>query len=122
MTFSGLFFTLALSTSLAFQMYPELSLEKKVVKFPDSEEGVLLKQYVKFTNTGSGPLSFESYKVSCPCTKLVLPELPIAPGATDSLLLTFDTTGKSYYQDREILIFTNTKKKTEKLRVKVFVK
>lgn len=114
--------TTLISSAIALQQFAELSFEKKVIKFPDSPEGVLLEEYVKFTNTGNAPLIFETYKVSCPCTKLVLPQKPIAPGATDSLLLTFDTTGKSFYQDREILIFVNTKKKSEKLKVKVFVK
>ena len=109
-------------SGIAHQQFAELSFEKKVIKFPDTPEGVLLEEYVKFTNTGQAPLILETYKVSCPCTKLVLPKNPIAPGATDSLLLTFDTKGKSYYQDREVLIFANTKKKTEKLKVRVFVK
>jgi len=113
--------TTLISSAIALQQFAELSFEKKVIKFPDSIEGVVLEEYVKFTNTGQAPLLFESYKVSCPCTKLVLPDYPIQPGATDSLLLTFDTTGKSYYQDREILIFANTKKKSEKLKVKVKV-
>jgi hypothetical protein len=109
------------SSAFSVEEYAELSFDTKTVKFPDTPEGVLLQTYVKFTNTGNAPLKFESYKVSCPCTKLVLPEYEIKPGTTDSLLLTFDTTGKSYHQDRTILIFSNSKKKTEKLRIKVFV-
>ena len=114
--------TTLISSAIALQQFAELSFEKKIVKFPDSPEGVLLTEYIQFSNTGQLPLIFENYKVSCPCTKLVLPEHPIAPGARDSILLTFDTTGKSYFQDREILIFANTKKKMEKIKVKVFVK
>lgn len=114
--------TTLISSAIAFQQFAELSFEKKVIKFPDASEGVLLEEYIKFTNTGQAPLVFETYKVSCPCTKLQFPKNPTAPGATDSILLTFDTTGKSYYQDREILIFANIKKKSEKLKVKVFVK
>lgn len=114
-------FMMSLSSAIVTQQFAELSFDKKVIKFPDTQEGVILKEYVKFTNTGQAPLVFETYKVSCPCTQLILPKEPIPPGATDSLLLTFDTTGKSYYQDREIAIFTNTKKKVERLKVKVKV-
>lgn len=112
---------ITLISSAFVKQYAELTLEKKLIKFPDTKEGVLLEHYIVFKNSGQAPLVFDTYKVSCPCTKLVLPQHPIAPGATDSLLLTFDTTGKSYYQDREILIFSNAKNKTEKIRVKVKV-
>jgi hypothetical protein len=113
--------TILSSSAIALQQFAELSFARKVIKFPDSPEGVLLQEYVKFSNTGNAPLIFQTYKVSCPCIKLMLPQKTIEPGATDSLLLTFDTTGKSYYQDREILIFANINRKSEKLRVKVFV-
>lgn len=113
--------TTLISSAFALQQFAELSFAKKTIKFPDSPEGVVLEHYLKYTNTGSAPLIFETYKVSCPCTKVELPTEPIAPGKTDSLRITFDTTGKSYYQDREIHIFTNSKKKVDKIRVKVFV-
>jgi len=110
-----------LSSAIATQQFAELSFEQKTIKFPNSPEGVVLVHYLKFSNTGSEPLIFETYKVSCPCTKVQFPSYPIPPGASDSLLVTFDTKGKYYYQDREILIFSNSKKKVEKIRVKVFV-
>jgi hypothetical protein len=113
--------TTLISSAIALQQFAELSFDKKTIKFPDSPEGVVLEHYLKYTNTGSAPLIFETYKVSCPCTKVELPQAPIAPGQTDSLLITFDTKGKSYYQDREILIFSNTKKQVDKIRLKVFV-
>lgn len=113
--------TTLISSAIALQQFAELSFDKKTIKFPDSPEGVVLEHYLKYTNTGSAPLIFETYKVSCPCTKVELPASPIAPGQTDSLHITFDTKGKSYYQDREILIFSNTKKQVDKIRLKVFV-
>jgi hypothetical protein len=113
--------TTLISSAIALQQFAELSFDKKTIKFPDSPEGVVLEHYLKYTNTGSAPLVFETYKVSCPCTKVELPTSPIAPGQTDSLHITFDTKGKSYYQDREILIFSNTKKQVDKIRLKVFV-
>jgi hypothetical protein len=113
--------TTLISSAIALQQFAELSFEKKTIKFPDSPEGVVLEHYLKYTNTGNAPLVFETFKVSCPCTKVELPTEAIAPGKTDSLLITFDTKGKSYYQDREILIFSNTKKKVDKIRLKVFV-
>lgn len=90
-------------------------------KFPKAKEGVLLEHSFTVTNTGKKPLIISDYKVECTCTKVYFPSTPILPGKSAVIRVTFDTTGKSYYQDRLIYLTTNTKKKTEKLRFKVFV-
>lgn len=99
----------------------KFSVDKSVHKFPKSREGVLLEHHFQVTNTGTVPLIISDYKVACECTKLFLPKKPIAPGETVAIKVTFDTTGKSYFQDRIIYLSTNTKKKEEVLRVKVNV-
>ncbi len=99
----------------------KFSVDKAVHKFPKSIEGILLEHSFLVTNTGSVPLIISDYKVACDCTKLYLPKKPIAPGETVSIKVTFDTTGKSYFQDRIIYLSTNTKNKEETLRVKVNV-
>jgi hypothetical protein len=48
-----------------------------------------------------------------------MPEQAIAPGESAEIKVTFDTDGKAYFQDRTVLLTTNTKRKTEKLRFKV---
>lgn len=113
---------IAMSSALGFGQEAELRFDKKVHKFPDAEEGEMLEHTFSFQNTGTEPLIFKDYKVTCPCTKVIFPDRPIAPGEKGQLKLTFDTKGKSYYQDRVIEIFSNSKRGTEKLRVKVFVK
>lgn len=99
----------------------KFSVDKSVHKFPKSKEGILLEHHFKVTNTGNVPLIISDYKVACECTKLFLPKKPIAPGETVAIKVTFDTTGKSYFQDRIIYLSTNTKDKEEKLRIKVNV-
>jgi len=99
----------------------KFSVDKSVHKFPKSKEGILLEHHFQVTNTGTIPLIISDYKVACECTKLFLPKKPIAPGETVAIKVTFDTTGKSYFQDRTIYLSTNTKKKEETLRIKVNV-
>lgn len=99
----------------------KFSVDKAVHKFPKSREGIVLEHFFQVTNTGTVPLIISDYKVACECTKLFLPKKPIAPGETVSIKVTFDTTGKSYFQDRIIYLSTNTKDKEEKLRIKVNV-
>jgi hypothetical protein len=74
-----------------------------------------------FTNTGTIPLIINDFSVACTCTKVLFSKDPILPGKTGSIKVVFNTEGKYYQQDREILLSVNTKKKVVKLRFKVFV-
>jgi len=112
---------IALNSALGFGQEAEFSIEKSVHKFPKAYEGQLLEHYYVLTNTGNVPLVLSDYKVACSCTKVYLPEHPIAPGETYKLKVTFDTNGKYYFQDRVIYLKANTKKKTHTLRFKVKV-
>lgn len=112
---------IALNSALGFGQVAEFSIDKAVFKFPKTYEGKLLEHDYIITNKGDAPLIISDYKVSCSCTKAVLPEKPILPGESFSLHVTFDTNGKYYFQDRIIYLQTNTKTKTEKLRFKVNV-
>jgi hypothetical protein len=112
---------LALSSATGFGQLAEFSIKSATVKLPKAKEGEQVEHVYQFTNTGSAPLVISSYKVACSCTKLELPKGPIAPGQKGELKLSFDTHGKSFYQDRIIYLEMNTKKKTEKLRFKIYV-
>lgn len=117
---TSLFFIL--NSALAFSQEAEFSLlEKKTIKFPDIQQGELLEHTYTFTNTGNIPLIIEDYSVTCHCTKVVLPKKPIPPGQKGEIKMTFNSAGKYYLQDRVILLEMNTKKKTEKIRFKVYV-
>lgn len=110
-----------LNSALVLGQEAEFSLDQKVHKFSDAVQGDTLEHTFKVTNTGDAPLIITDYKVSCPCTKALLPEAPIAPGASFDLKITFTTEGKYGPQDRKILLMTNTKKEIETVRFKVEV-
>ena len=103
-------------TALGFGQVAVFFAPEKTHKFPTP----VLEHYFVITNTGKSPLIITEAKVSCPCTKVTFPDT-LAPGATDSIHVTFETKGTFYQQDRKIILFTNTKKKVEQLRFKVFV-
>lgn len=110
-----------MNSAFLFAQEAEFLVKPATYKFPDAKEGELLEYNFKVTNSGKKPLIISAYHVECSCTKAFLPKEPIMPGSTVSIRVTFDTEGKSYYQDRIIYLDTNTKRKKEKLRFKVFV-
>ncbi|MDP5098379.1 MAG: DUF1573 domain-containing protein [Crocinitomicaceae bacterium] len=112
---------IVLNSALGLGQVAEFQFKKDSYKFPDTKEGVVLEHEFELTNTGSIPFLISDYKVACPCTKVILPKNPIRPGETYRLKVTFDTKGKYYYQDRSIYLSTNTKKGTERIRIKVNV-
>ena len=120
-----IFFTsliILLNSALAFSQEAEFSLlERKTIKFPDTKAGDTLEHTFAFKNTGKKPLIFKGYEVECDCTKLIYPKKAIKPGESGELKLTFDTSGKYYFQDRSVIMNMNTKKQTEKIRLKVYV-
>ncbi len=109
-----------LNSAFGFGQTAEFFVDKPLHKFPKTQEGAQLKHTFTVTNKGTTPLIISSYEVACTCTKVTLPP-PIPPGQTGTITVEFDTNGKYYQQDRTIILHTNTKKKVERLRFKVFV-
>lgn len=112
---------LSLNSVLVISQEAEFFCKKSTFKFPKTIEGIVLEHVYTIKNNGDAPLELISYDVECDCTKAYLPEGEIKPGESVEVKVTFDTEGKAYFQDREIRITTNTKKKVEKIRIKVNV-
>jgi hypothetical protein len=112
---------LALSSATGFGQEAEFDIKESTHKFPNTKEGVVLEHEYSFLNTGKAPLIFNGYSVQCTCTKVIVPKEPVLPGQKGVIKVSFDTEGRTFYQDRIITINTNTKKKVEKLRFKVYV-
>ena len=111
-----------LITALGYSQEAVFNPKYPTAKFPRVKEGRVVNYIYEFTNTGDAPLEFYSYEVECTCTKVELPSGPTPPGQKGRISVSFDTNGKYYYQDRIIYLQTNTERKKEKLRLKVFVK
>lgn len=110
-----------MNSAPGFAQEAEFSIDKATHKFPKTNEGVVLSHTFIVENTGDAPLIISNYEVACSCTKLTYPTKPILPGEKAELVVTFDTKGKYYFQDRTILVQTNAKKEILKLRFKVNV-
>lgn len=108
------------NAALGFSQEAVFSAEKPLHKFPKTVAGPVLEHEFVIRNTGNVPLVISSFRVSCTCTKVILPQ-PIPPGGKGVVKITFDTKGKYYKQDRVIFLKTNTKKEEEQLRFKIYV-
>lgn len=110
-----------LNSALGFNQEAVFFVQKPTVKFPKTNEGDTLSHYFVFVNKGTKPLKIERYEVECDCTVLDFPTYEIQPNAIDSVRVTFDTNGKYFFQDRTVIVYSNTKKKKTTLRLKVHV-
>ena len=112
---------LILSTAAIFSQSAVFSVNYRIAKFPKTKEGRVLHYTYFVTNKGKAPLKIFDALVECSCTSVVLPEKDILPGEKAKIEVYFDTTGKYFFQDRLIILKTNTRRKREKLRLRVFV-
>lgn len=107
--------------SLSVFAQPVFQVDKTVFVFPDTKEGEILTHIYRIKNEGNEPLIISDFKVACSCTKVELPKKPILPNETFELKMSFNSEGKYYMQDRTVILQTNTKRKSEKIRFKVYV-
>lgn len=97
---------------------PKLEFEHSSYDFGDIPAGSKVEHYFKFTNTGKSPLIISEGKGSCGCTVPEFPKnKPIAPGATDSIKVSFDAGTFQGKQSKTVTLTTNTAAKEEKLTI-----
>ena len=70
---------------------PALSLETASLPLGDVPNGRIVEREVTVTNTGGAPLVIESLSTSCGCTTATLDTMTIAPNATATLHIAFDS-------------------------------
>ena len=90
-----------------------LTFEEDVYDFGSLPAAAKVDHYVKFTNTGKSPLIIRDAKGSCGCTVPVWPKEPIAPGATDSMKITYEAGNQKGKQRKIVTLHTNTVKDKE---------
>ena len=71
----------------------------------------------QFTNSGEAPLIISDAKGSCGCTVPNYPKEPIAPGATASIDVTFDSKGRIGKQSKAVTLTANTNPNRKVIRI-----
>lgn len=100
----------------------EIFFEEPYQKLDKVEEGTQVKIKFPFTNTGSEPLFITKHSVPCVCTRVRFPLKPIAPQATDTIHVYFDSLEKKGIQDRTIKLYSNAANSPAEIRFRLTVK
>lgn len=82
--------------------------EKGIYNFGTLTEGDTVEHTFKFTNTGEFPLIINNITASCGCTTPEWPPEPVAPGASSSIRVRFNSRGKSGEQNKTVTVIANT--------------
>ena len=94
---------------------PLMRFDETIFRFEPIEEGDKVTHSFKFTNVGNAPLEITNADADCGCTYPSYPFLPIEPGKTGEVTVTFNSKGKFGAQKRIITLYTNTPEKQYKL-------
>lgn len=77
-------------------------------RFGEVEEGAVVRHTFAFTNSGDVPLLITDARSTCGCTVPSYPKEPIAPGASGSVEVVFNTAHKYGRQRKPVTLTANT--------------
>ena len=99
-------------------VFESVSYDFGTVKFGDQK---INATYI-FTNKSPIDFQIKDVKASCGCTVPEYPKnLPIAPGATGEIRVSFDSSNKPNLQQKTVTITANTDTGRETIRIKAMV-
>ncbi len=87
---------------------PVIEFEKTRHHFGVIQSGEKVTYSFAFKNTGTAPLLISSAKASCGCTVPDYTREPVNPGEEGNIDVTFDSSGKSGMESKNITIISNT--------------
>lgn len=85
--------------------------------FGTIREGEVVEHSFAFVNTGKAPLLVTGATASCGCTVPDYPREPIAPGASGTLRVSFNSKGKPGHQEKKVTVSSNTARGNQYLTI-----
>ena len=102
--------------------YPEMTFVEKEFDFGDIKQGDKVDHTFNFKNTGEADLIITNAQASCGCTIPDYPkDIPIKPGESGKIKVTFNSAGKSGPTAKTITISCNTESGNELLKIKTTI-
>lgn len=108
--------------TVAMNELPTMDFADTVYDFGIMSAGEQAVHDFEFTNNGNTPLIIAHAKGSCGCTVADYPSKPTEPGGKAVIKVMFDSEGKTGYQEKSVVITTNTAKNLHTLSIKAEVK
>jgi hypothetical protein len=96
------------SVSSDARAVPVIEFEETRHHFGVIQSGEKVTYSFSFRNTGNAPLLISSAKASCGCTVPAYTREPVQPGEAGSIEVTFDSSGKSGMESKNVTIISNT--------------
>ena len=96
---------------------PYIAFFEKSFDFKDINQGDKVEHVFEFENSGTTPLVISNVMTTCGCTAPDWPREPIAPGATSSIKVVFNSRGKVGRQNKVITIVSNATNNPEKIKI-----
>ena len=77
-------------------------------QFGEVDEGAIVRHTFRFTNSGKVPLLITDARSTCGCTVPSYPKEPVAPGASGTVEVVFNTAHKNGRQRKPVTLTANT--------------
>ena len=88
---------------------PSLAFSDTLIEFGIVSEGHMVDHVFSFTNQGPGDAVLADVSTTCGCTVAkTWPKMPLAPGESAYIEVTFNTRDKSGPQDKVVAVVANT--------------
>jgi len=95
-----------------------ITFDKTEYDFGTILQGEVVTYSFHFTNTGELPLLISSVNSSCGCTVGDYPRLPIEPGKSGAIKVTYNSSGHHGFQSRTLTVMSNAIPSKTVLRIK----
>ncbi|MBE0649706.1 MAG: DUF1573 domain-containing protein [Bacteroidales bacterium] len=87
---------------------PVMTFDETIHDFGKMVQGEVGKYNFHFKNTGNSDLVIKGVRTTCGCTVGSYPHDPIKPGEEGDLTVTFNSSFKQGYQNKAVMVRTNT--------------
>ncbi|MEL6811812.1 MAG: DUF1573 domain-containing protein [Bacteroidota bacterium] len=103
--------------SFAANAQAEIKFKQETIDYGQIEKGSDGVRIFEFTNTGDAPLVISDVKSSCGCTVPEKPKGPVAPGATSSIKVKYDTKRVGKIR-KTVTVYSNASEPIKALKIK----
>jgi hypothetical protein len=100
---------------------PSMEFTKVEHDFGKVIQGEIVSFGFKFKNTGNADLVIANVSAACGCTASDYPRNPVRPGEEGVIVVSFDSSGKQGFQNKDLVVAANTQPSNIVLTIKAMV-